>query len=189
MPTKKTSTLLDTSAYKKMVEKVVAKYPNIRVVSTTLREVKSSLINNWSANPQARRRRFYESRRIQGPRNRRPRQRLRRRLRLRFRLRLPHRHDPRRMRQLSAAPAAPSAKPPAATPPRSPRKNSCTSSKAAAPASSGKPRHPLFPSFPPKPRKQFRGLFIWRSNARLSATASRFSNLYAQKDNPPPSNR
>jgi 2-dehydro-3-deoxygluconokinase len=40
---------LDTSAYKKMVEKVVAKYPNIKVVGTTLREVKSGLVNNWSA--------------------------------------------------------------------------------------------------------------------------------------------
>ena len=40
---------LDTSAYKKMVEKVVAQYPNLRVVSTTLREVKSGLVNNWSA--------------------------------------------------------------------------------------------------------------------------------------------
>lgn len=40
---------LDTTAYKKMVEKVVARYPNIKVVGTTLREVKSGLINNWSA--------------------------------------------------------------------------------------------------------------------------------------------
>ena len=32
-----------------MVGRVVAKYPNIRVVGTTLREVKSGLINNWSA--------------------------------------------------------------------------------------------------------------------------------------------
>jgi 2-dehydro-3-deoxygluconokinase len=40
---------LDSSAYKRMVEKVVARYPNIRVVGTTLREVKSGLINNWSA--------------------------------------------------------------------------------------------------------------------------------------------
>jgi 2-dehydro-3-deoxygluconokinase len=40
---------LDTSAYKKMVEKVVKTYPNIKVVGTTLREVKSGLINNWSA--------------------------------------------------------------------------------------------------------------------------------------------
>jgi 2-dehydro-3-deoxygluconokinase len=40
---------LNTSAYKKMVEKVVKTYPNIKVVGTTLREVKSGLINNWSA--------------------------------------------------------------------------------------------------------------------------------------------
>jgi 2-dehydro-3-deoxygluconokinase len=40
---------LDTSAYKKMVEKVVKTYPNIKVVGTTLREVKSGLVNNWSA--------------------------------------------------------------------------------------------------------------------------------------------
>ena len=40
---------LDTSAYKRMVEKVVKTYPNVKVVGTTLREVKSGLINNWSA--------------------------------------------------------------------------------------------------------------------------------------------
>jgi 2-dehydro-3-deoxygluconokinase len=40
---------LDTSAYKRMVEKVVKAYPNIKVVGTTLREVKSGLVNNWSA--------------------------------------------------------------------------------------------------------------------------------------------
>jgi len=40
---------LDTSAYKKMVEKLVAKWPNIKVVGTTLREVKSGLINTWAA--------------------------------------------------------------------------------------------------------------------------------------------
>ncbi|MBV8780642.1 MAG: sugar kinase, partial [Phycisphaerae bacterium] len=40
---------LDTSAYKKMVEKVVKQYPNIKVVGTTLREVTSGLLNNWSA--------------------------------------------------------------------------------------------------------------------------------------------
>jgi len=54
---------LDTSAYKKMVEKVVKTYPNIKVVGTTLREVKSGLVNNWSAilwhDGQ-----FYESRRF-----------------------------------------------------------------------------------------------------------------------------
>lgn len=40
---------LDTRAYKRMVEKVVTAYPNIKVVGTTLREVKSGLVNNWSA--------------------------------------------------------------------------------------------------------------------------------------------
>jgi len=54
---------LDTSAYKKMVEKVVKTYPNVKVVGTTLREVKSGLVNNWSAilwhDGQ-----FYESRRF-----------------------------------------------------------------------------------------------------------------------------
>lgn len=40
---------LDTTAYKKMVEKVVKAYPNLEVVGTTLREVKSGLVNNWSA--------------------------------------------------------------------------------------------------------------------------------------------
>lgn len=54
---------LDTSAYKRMVEKVVQAYPNIKVVGTTLREVKSAMVNNWSAilwhDGQ-----FYESRRF-----------------------------------------------------------------------------------------------------------------------------
>src|SRR6266850_7435830 len=40
---------LDASAYKKMVEKVVKAHPNLKVVGTTLREVKSGLVNNWSA--------------------------------------------------------------------------------------------------------------------------------------------
>jgi 2-dehydro-3-deoxygluconokinase len=54
---------LDTSAYKKMVEKVVKTYPNIKVVGTTLREVKSGLINNWSAILWSEGK-FYESRRF-----------------------------------------------------------------------------------------------------------------------------
>jgi 2-dehydro-3-deoxygluconokinase len=54
---------LDTSAYKKMVEKVVKAYPNIKVVGTTLREVKSGLINNWSAILWSEGK-FYESRRF-----------------------------------------------------------------------------------------------------------------------------
>jgi 2-dehydro-3-deoxygluconokinase len=55
---------LDTSAYKKMVEKVVAAYPNIKVVGTTLREVKSGLVNNWSAILWSEGK-FYESRRFE----------------------------------------------------------------------------------------------------------------------------
>lgn len=55
---------LDTSAYKRMVERVVKTYPTLKVVGTTLREVKSGLVNNWSAilwhEGQ-----FYESRRFE----------------------------------------------------------------------------------------------------------------------------
>jgi 2-dehydro-3-deoxygluconokinase len=40
---------LDTTAFKKMVEKVVKDYPNIKVVGTTLRGVKTAGINDWSA--------------------------------------------------------------------------------------------------------------------------------------------
>lgn len=40
---------LDTSAFKHMVEKVVKDYPNIKVVGTTLRGVKTALVNDWSA--------------------------------------------------------------------------------------------------------------------------------------------
>ncbi len=40
---------IDTRAFKKMVEKVVKDFPNIKVVGTTLRGVKSGLINDWSA--------------------------------------------------------------------------------------------------------------------------------------------
>ena len=38
---------LPVEAYKRMVERVVKTYPNIKAVCTTLREVKSGLINNW----------------------------------------------------------------------------------------------------------------------------------------------
>ena len=54
---------LDTSAYKRMVEKVVKTFPHIKVVGTTLREVKSGLVNNWSAILWAEGK-FYESRRF-----------------------------------------------------------------------------------------------------------------------------
>ena len=38
---------LPVEAYKKMVERVVEAYPNVQAVCTTLREVKSGLVNNW----------------------------------------------------------------------------------------------------------------------------------------------
>jgi 2-dehydro-3-deoxygluconokinase len=38
---------LPVEAYKRMVERVVKAYPNIKAVCTTLREVKSGLVNNW----------------------------------------------------------------------------------------------------------------------------------------------
>jgi 2-dehydro-3-deoxygluconokinase len=40
---------LPIEGYKAMVKKVVATYPHIRAVGTTLREVVSGLVNNWSA--------------------------------------------------------------------------------------------------------------------------------------------
>jgi 2-dehydro-3-deoxygluconokinase len=40
---------LPVDGYKAMVQKVVKAYPNVRIVGTTLREVVSGLVNNWSA--------------------------------------------------------------------------------------------------------------------------------------------
>ncbi len=40
---------LDTGAFKNMVNQVVKDFPNIKVVGTTLRSVKTALINDWSA--------------------------------------------------------------------------------------------------------------------------------------------
>jgi 2-dehydro-3-deoxygluconokinase len=40
---------LPVEGYKRMVERVVEKYPHIKAVGTTLREVVSGLVNNWSA--------------------------------------------------------------------------------------------------------------------------------------------
>jgi 2-dehydro-3-deoxygluconokinase len=40
---------LDTSAFKAMVRRVVKDYPNVKVVGTTLRGVKTALVNDWSA--------------------------------------------------------------------------------------------------------------------------------------------
>lgn len=40
---------LDTGAFKKMVEKVVNDFKNVKVVGTTLRGVKTATVNDWSA--------------------------------------------------------------------------------------------------------------------------------------------
>jgi 2-dehydro-3-deoxygluconokinase len=40
---------LPLEGYKRMVEQVVKAYPHIKAVGTTLREVVSGLVNNWSA--------------------------------------------------------------------------------------------------------------------------------------------
>jgi 2-dehydro-3-deoxygluconokinase len=40
---------LDTTAFKSMVNRVVKDFPNIKVVGTTLRGVKTALVNDWSA--------------------------------------------------------------------------------------------------------------------------------------------
>ena len=40
---------LDVGPFKKMVERVVKDYPNIKVVGTTLRGVKTATVNDWSA--------------------------------------------------------------------------------------------------------------------------------------------
>lgn len=40
---------LDVDEYKKMIQKVVKEYPNLKVVATTLRKVKTATINDWSA--------------------------------------------------------------------------------------------------------------------------------------------
>jgi 2-dehydro-3-deoxygluconokinase len=40
---------LDTSAFKAMVNRVVKDFPNVKVVGTTLRNVKTALVNDWSA--------------------------------------------------------------------------------------------------------------------------------------------
>jgi 2-dehydro-3-deoxygluconokinase len=40
---------LDTTAFKNMVNKVVKEFPNVKVVGTTLRGVKTALVNDWSA--------------------------------------------------------------------------------------------------------------------------------------------
>jgi len=40
---------LPAEAYKEMVKQIIAQYPRIQIIGTTLREVTSGLLNNWSA--------------------------------------------------------------------------------------------------------------------------------------------
>ncbi len=80
---------IDTGAFKNMVEKVVKDFPNIKVVGTTLRSVRSGLINDWSA-IMWHDGTFYDGMRVPRPRNRGPCG-WRRRLRQRLHLRLPQR--------------------------------------------------------------------------------------------------
>ena len=40
---------LNTESFKKMIEKVVRAYPNFQAVATTLRQVKTATVNDWSA--------------------------------------------------------------------------------------------------------------------------------------------
>jgi 2-dehydro-3-deoxygluconokinase len=40
---------LPAEAYKEMVRSIVAKYPHFQIIGTTLREVTSGLLNNWSS--------------------------------------------------------------------------------------------------------------------------------------------
>ena len=40
---------LNTESFKKMIEKVVKAYPNFQAVATTLRQVKTATVNDWSA--------------------------------------------------------------------------------------------------------------------------------------------
>jgi 2-dehydro-3-deoxygluconokinase len=41
--------ILPVEAYKEMVKDIISKYPHFKIIGTTLREVTSGLINNWSA--------------------------------------------------------------------------------------------------------------------------------------------
>lgn len=56
---------LDSANYRRMVQEVVKAYPTLKVVGTTLREVRSGLVNNWSAIIYVDGT-FYESRRYEG---------------------------------------------------------------------------------------------------------------------------
>lgn len=38
---------IDPMSYRQVAEKVMQKYPHVKVVGTSLREVKTALLNNW----------------------------------------------------------------------------------------------------------------------------------------------
>lgn len=40
---------INTEDYKKMIEKVAKEYPNLKIIATTLRQVKTATVNDWSA--------------------------------------------------------------------------------------------------------------------------------------------
>lgn len=44
-----TLTDLDTSSYERMIARVIETYPNVEVIGTTLREVRSATVNDWKA--------------------------------------------------------------------------------------------------------------------------------------------
>ena len=48
-PEVKAASALDPVAFLGMIDQVLAKYPNVKVVATTLREVRSTQLHNWSA--------------------------------------------------------------------------------------------------------------------------------------------
>jgi 2-dehydro-3-deoxygluconokinase len=48
-PEVKAASALDPVAFLGMIDQVLAKYPNVKVVATTLREVRSTQRHNWSA--------------------------------------------------------------------------------------------------------------------------------------------
>jgi 2-dehydro-3-deoxygluconokinase len=40
---------LDISSYQRMIERVIAEFPNVKIVGTTLRNAKTACVNDWSA--------------------------------------------------------------------------------------------------------------------------------------------
>jgi 2-dehydro-3-deoxygluconokinase len=54
-------TELDTAAFRRMIERASAEFPNLAVVATTLRAVRSATVNDWSAIAWSRTGRFVEA--------------------------------------------------------------------------------------------------------------------------------